>query len=187
MLTSVKLWGSVMVIIILCFKYTYIYIYTYLYVCILKYRWAPSLTTHATCAGESPASHSPPSSELPVLRRRVWAGAPSLWPLPPSSGVSTAATLSAAVGETQKDQLSREDRVLAPSLPIYPQPQVHSQTRNLEEMANDGTRLFGTLKRPTWNIFLNPMNSFHKKQFPRHMIHREWPSSSPLVTGIQRF
>lgn len=49
--------------------------------------------------------HSPSHSELPELRRRVWAGAPSLWPLPPSSGVSTAATLSAAVGKQRKSVL----------------------------------------------------------------------------------
>lgn len=37
-------------------------------------------------------------SELPEWRRRAWVRAPSLWPQPPSSGASTAATPSAAVG-----------------------------------------------------------------------------------------
>lgn len=84
-----------------------------------------------------------------MLRRRVWAGAPSLWPPPPSSGVSTAATLSAAAGETQKDQLSQKGRALTSPLPLHPQPQVHSRTEGLEEMANDETGLLSTLKRST--------------------------------------
>lgn len=89
-----------MVIIILCLK------------CIPMYFKIPvskkALLLVLHVQGENQALRSPPDGELPVSRRRVWEGAPSLWPLPPSSGVSTAATLSAAVGETQKDQLSRK-------------------------------------------------------------------------------
>lgn len=80
-----------------------------------------SLTAHPTCAGQSLGSLTPSKHELPVSRRRVWEGAPSLWPLPPSSGVSTAATLSAAAGEIQTGQLSYS-RVLSFSLPSNPQP-----------------------------------------------------------------